>query len=137
MKWSNSPSRPSGIFLDDDIYNEDLANFLRTNITPVVLTKASKEVGPDIKDFGIGTLAAERDLLILTRNGSHFRGLARTCGGVVCITATRRPEVRRLVREVLATIDPGVLYKAYTSACVAEIVVFPSDGSPIIRHRLP
>ncbi len=80
MRWSNKAVKPSGIFLDDDIYSEHLANFIRTTVVPLVLTKESKEVGPFTKDQGIKDVAVQRDLLILTRNKLHFRGIAKSCG---------------------------------------------------------
>ena len=134
MKWSDRTLRPSGIFLDDDIYSEPLANLIRTTVVPIVLAKSSKQVGPNIKDDGIKSIATDRDLLIITRNGGHFRGVSRLCGGVVYIAGNDQRLIEKLVREVL-DLDPSELYRAYTSASRSEIVIHPSDGRAPLRYR--
>ncbi len=111
-----------------------IANFIRATVVPLVLTKESKKVAPFTKDQGIKDIAAELDLLILTRNKSHFRGAAKSCGGVAVIAETNAELIDRLVKEVL-TLDPSVLYKAYTTASRREVTVFPGDGGQPLRHR--
>ena len=72
LKWSNSSVKPAGVFLDDDLASVNLANYIRTNVTPLVLSRHSRDVGKDIKDEGIREIACHRDLLIVARNKGSF-----------------------------------------------------------------
>ncbi len=128
MRWNNCQVRPGGILLDEDISSTSLADKIRTALRCDVYDPSSPELGYGLEDRFLATLAVERCLLIVTRNGRDFREYSGRCGGLLNVAENDPEVVDRLVMKVLRKVKPDVLLHSYVSATRTEVAVYPQNA---------